>query len=139
MIEQRDARTANRIDEKLRPVHYRLLLWGRFMRSEVARPRVWPSSTLLAKVMEGGPFWATAKTSGGVGDMPGHIERVHKVVQERLEFDRRLVVNEFYLSLAPVEAMAPQLRMRVKIFYNVLNAGRRAVQSGLKELGDHAC
>lgn len=126
-----ELRRVSRIDEPLREVHGRLLRWGQFIRNDRRYQSAWPSSTLLGRIIDLGVDGALAKSTGSSEDMPTLIQNVHKAV-ERLGVGEQLSAREYYLGYAPVETIAPQLRMTIRMFYNTLNDARREVRGYLR-------
>jgi hypothetical protein len=61
------------------------------------------------------------------------------VNEEMEKHAQQLALREYYLTRAPVESMAPNLRLGVKSFYLLLNEARREVRDRLIAAGDCAC
>jgi hypothetical protein len=130
MGEGTQGRIVTRISPKLQVVHARLDRWGRWMCSEVALRRAWPSETLLSRVIEGGPDWATARGAPSDGEIPNDVARVNEAV-DGLEGLEKLVTREYYLTWWPTDVIARELRIGRRMFDAALERARWQVRGYL--------
>jgi DNA-directed RNA polymerase specialized sigma24 family protein len=123
----RSGRTMNRMTPEMKVVHARLERWGKWAKSSGLR--AWPSSTILARLIEQGPN-AAASSSGAVS-APQDVLEVDAAVAHLGEVDTR-VIRTYYLEWASIEVMARKRSMSVNQFEAVLRRARWRIEGYLR-------
>lgn len=129
-VERPSLRVINHMDPETKLVHCRLEEWGQWARD--IGIRAWPQATLLARIMEEGPHGAFSSGRPPI-HMAESVAHVDAAVCRLGEVDKR-VIRKYYIEWAPTDAMARSLRMRVRMFQNVLKRARWRVSGYLSAL-----